>query len=103
MQSIKKSFKSLFLHKDQYGKIVCVMKRIIVNYQNLTTEIFKLLKKKYPDGYSDSDVISFKNAKEETIKAVEVRTDETIYLIKISKQLSQSFENYEEIDLSGEV
>jgi hypothetical protein len=79
------------------------MKRIIVNYQNLTPEIFKLLKKKYPDGYSDSDVISFKNAKDETIKAVEVRTMETIYLVKISKQLSQSFENYEEIDLSGEV
>ncbi len=78
------------------------MKRIIVNYQSLTQEIFKLLKQKYPDGYSDSDVISFKNAKDETIKAVEVRSSDTIYLIKISKQLSQSFENYEEIDLSGE-
>lgn len=79
------------------------MKRIIVNYQNLTPEILKLLKRTYPDGYSDSDVIAFKNAKNETIKAVEVKTSETIYLVKISKQLSQSFENYEEIDLSGEM
>lgn len=79
------------------------MKRIIVNYQNLTPDILRLLKAKYPDGYSDLDVITFKNAKNETIKAVEVRTSDTIYLVKISKQLSLSFENYEEIDLSGEV
>jgi len=65
--------------------------------------IVKLLKGKYPDGYSDVDVITFKNAKNETIKAVEVRTSDTIYLVKISKQLSLSFENYEEIDLSGEI
>jgi len=39
------------------------MKRIIVEYAKLTTEILDLLIDKYPYGYDYSDVISFKNAK----------------------------------------
>ena len=43
------------------------MKRVIVDYAKLTTDILDLLVEKYPDGYDYSDVISFKNAKGETI------------------------------------
>ena len=72
------------------------MKRVIVEYKKLTSDILDLLVDKYPDGYDYSDVISFKNAKGETIKAVEVKTDDTIYLVKISEQLADSMENHEE-------
>ena len=54
------------------------MKRVIVEYAKLTNEILNLLVEKFPDGYDDSDIIRFKNAKNETIEAVEVRTEETI-------------------------
>lgn len=74
------------------------MKRIIVNYKKLTPEILSLLVEKYPDGYDDAHVISFKNAKKETIKAVEVRTEDTIYLVKVSQKLETSMENFDEDD-----
>ncbi len=72
------------------------MKRVIVDYQKLTQKILNLLIEKYPDGYDDLDIIKFKNAKNEIIEAVEVRTDDTIYLVKVSKKLADSIENYED-------
>ena len=71
------------------------MKRIIVDYSKLTNEILNLLVEKFPDGYDDSDVISFKNAKGEIVEAVEVRTEDTIYLVKVSTKLASRIENYE--------
>ena len=60
------------------------MKRVIVDYNKLTNEILSMLVEKYPDGYTDADVIRFKNAKNETVDALEVRTEDTIYLVKVS-------------------
>jgi DNA-directed RNA polymerase subunit delta len=74
------------------------MKRVIVDYAKLTTEILNLLVEKFPDGYDDSDIIRFKNAKNELIEAVEVRTEDTIYLVKVSMKLSDRIENYDEDD-----
>ena len=75
------------------------MKRVIVDYAKLTNEILTLLVEKFPDGYDDSDVIRFKNAKNETVEAVEVRTEDTIYLVKVSTKLADRIENYEEDDI----
>ena len=74
------------------------MKRVIVDYAKLTNEILNLLVGKFPDGYDDSDVIRFRNAKNELIEAVEVRTEDTIYLVKISTKLADRIENYDEDD-----
>ena len=75
------------------------MKRVIVDYAKLTNEILTLLVEKFPDGYDDSDIIRFKNAKNETIEAVEVRTEDTIFLVKVSTKLSDRIENYDEDDI----
>lgn len=74
------------------------MKRIIVDYKKLTPEILSLLVDKYPDGYDDDQVISFKNAKNETVDAVEVRTDDTVYLVKVSTRLESTMANFDEDD-----
>jgi DNA-directed RNA polymerase subunit delta len=74
------------------------MKRVIVDYAKLTNEILNLLVDKFPDGYDDSDIIRFKNAKNELIEAVEVRTEDTIYLVKVSTKLSDRIENFDEDD-----
>ena len=74
------------------------MNRIIVDFKKLTPEILSLLVDKYPDGYDDDNVIIFKNAKNETIEAVEVRTDDTIYLVKVSSRLEISMANFDEDD-----
>lgn len=81
------------------------MKRIIVDYTKLTQEILDLLVEKYPDGYEEIDIIRFKNIQNELIEAVEVRTGDTIYLVKISKKLQDRMVNYDDdfdIDLPPE-
>ena len=74
------------------------MKRVIVDYAKLTNEILNLLVDKFPDGYDDSNIIRFKNHKNESIEAVEVRTEDTIYLVKISTKLSDRIINFDEDD-----
>ena len=81
------------------------MKRVIVDYKKLTPEIVSMLVQKYPDGYGDKDIITFKNSKNQTIEAVEVKTDETIYLVKISTRLQNTMDDfniddYDESDLN---
>ena len=75
------------------------MKRVIVDYAKLTNEILTLLVEKFPDGYDDSDIIRFKNAKNETIEAVEVRTTDTVFLVKVSTKLADRIENYDEDEI----
>ena len=72
------------------------MKRIIVDYAKLTGDILNLLVERFPEGYDDSDIIRFRNAQNELIEAVEVKTEETIYLVKVSTKLASRMEKYDE-------
>ena len=74
------------------------LKRVIVDFKKLTPEVLKLLVEKYPDGYDDLNIISFKNASGENIQAVEVSTEDTKYLVKISAKLEKTMANYDEDD-----
>lgn len=74
------------------------LKRVIVDFKKLTPEVLKLLVDRYPDGYGDNDIISFRNGKGERIEAVEVLTEDTKYLVKISQKLEITMANYDEDD-----
>jgi len=74
------------------------MRRVIVDYKKLNKEILDLLVQKFPYGYDSEDIIAFKNAQDETIEAVEVRTEDTIYLVKVSKRLLDTMELFQEDD-----
>lgn len=74
------------------------MRRVIVDYAKLTGDILNLLVEKFPEGYDDSDIIRFRNAQNELIEAVEVRTVDTIYLVKVSTKLASRMEKYDEED-----
>lgn len=74
------------------------MKRVIVDYKKLNKEILDLLVEKFPNGYDPGDIIIFRNAQNEVIEAVEVRTEDTIYLVKVSKRLADTMENYDDDD-----
>jgi len=78
--------------KDQH------LKRVIVDFKKLTPEILALLVEKYPDGYDDAHIINFKNLKNEVVEAVEVTTEDTKYLVKVSMKLAVTMENYDEDD-----
>ncbi|WP_066218013.1 hypothetical protein [Formosa haliotis] len=80
------------------------MKKIIVDYKKLTPEILSTLTEKFPDGYSDNDIIKFDNHRNETIEAVEVKTDDAIYLVKVSCKLHYTmakFDNTEDLEINS--
>lgn len=72
------------------------MKRIIVGIEKLTPNILNLFVNKFPEGYGDNDIIEFKNANGETIKAVELKSEDTIYLVKIGKRMTEIIQEFEE-------
>tara|TARA_R110000787_G_scaffold22588_2_gene65440 strand:- start:13019 stop:13321 length:303 start_codon:yes stop_codon:yes gene_type:complete len=74
------------------------LKRVIVDFKKLTPEILAIVVAKYPDGYDDRDIISFRNTKNELVEAVEIITEDTKYLIKISARLVKVMEDYDEDD-----
>ena len=74
------------------------MIRKIVDYQKLNEDILNLLIDKFPEGYDDTDIISFRNAQNEVIEAVEVKTEDTIYLVKVGRRLVQAMEDFEDSD-----
>ncbi len=78
------------------------MKRIIVDYSKLNEEILALLVDKFPDGYDRDHIISFRNAQNELIDCVEVRTEDSIFLVKISKRLVTAMEDFDEDDYNDE-
>ena len=73
-------------------------RRVIVDFKKLTPEILAMLVDKYPDGYDDDQIISFRNAKNEIVEAVQIETEDTKYLVKVSTKLAETMENYDEDD-----
>lgn len=72
------------------------MRRVIIDYKKLDNQIAGLLIDSYPHGYGDDDIIILKKPNGEIIEAVELKTNDTIYLVKISKSLSNFIANFEE-------
>lgn len=72
------------------------MKRILIDYKKLDHNTASLLIKNYPYGYGDEDIIAFKNVKDEIIETVELKTENTLYLVKISKSLSNFIANFDD-------
>ncbi len=72
------------------------MKRILIDYKKLSHEVAAQLIDAYPYGYGDEDIIMLKKPSGEIVEAVEVRTEDTVYLVKISKSLSNFISNFEE-------
>ena len=75
-----------------------VLKRVIVDYKKLDNNILNLLVEKFPDGYDDDDIVTYRNASNEVVECVEVRTDDTAYLIKVSKRLVMAMEDFDDSD-----
>ena len=74
------------------------MKRIIIDYKKLDSSLLDLLVEKYPDGYGDGDIISFRNAQGDWVECIEITSDDTLYLVKVSKRLTMAMEDYDVSD-----
>jgi hypothetical protein len=73
-----------------------MMTRRLIDYKKLDHTLANLLMENYPYGYGDEDIIVFKNQHGEYVEAVELKTEDTLYLIKISKSLSNFIANFED-------
>ncbi len=73
------------------------MKRILVDYKKLDRNLATMLIESYPNGYGDEDIIAFTNARGDIVQAVELRTEEAVYLVKISKVLNHFISNFEDV------
>lgn len=69
------------------------MRKAIIDYKKVTPELLQLLQERYPGGYGDRDIITFDDHRNNTIEAVEIRTEDTIYLVKVSSRLHYSMTN----------
>lgn len=72
------------------------MKRILIDYKKLDHDVAARLIDSYPYGYGDDDIITLKKPNGDIVETVEVRTEDAIYLVKISKSLSNFISNFEE-------
>lgn len=71
------------------------MKKVIVDYKKLTPEVLQLLTEKFPDGYGDDDIIKFEDHHNHSIEAIEVKTKDAIYLVKVSSKLHYTMTNFD--------
>ncbi|MGB1039927.1 MAG: hypothetical protein ACPGVD_03565 [Flavobacteriales bacterium] len=74
------------------------MKRVIVDYIKIPEDILQKLVEKYPNGYNNRDIITFVNAKGKSVEAVELRTGDTCYLVKVSQNLEDIMDDYDSDD-----
>lgn len=72
------------------------MIRRLIDYRKLDHQLAALLIETYPYGYGDEDIITFKNVQGDYVEAVQLKTADTLYLVKISKSLSNFIANFEE-------
>jgi len=77
-------------------------RRIIVDYKNITSEQLSLITDRYPEGFAPEDMISFKNSKGETVRAVPLETEDTKYLFKVSIEMERRMEAFMDEDDDSE-
>ncbi|MDE3740369.1 hypothetical protein [Maribacter polysaccharolyticus] len=72
------------------------MIRKLIDYKKLDHDLTAKLIQTYSDGYGDEDIITFKNVRGEIIETVELKTEDAVYLVKISKSLAHFISNFDE-------
>lgn len=71
------------------------MKRVIVDYKNVNNDVLAILKETYPNGYDEDDTIKFNTADGTKVEALEVKTEDAIYLVKVSAKLEKEIDNFD--------
>jgi len=94
------------------------MKRVIKDFKSTPPEILSLISQQYPFGYDETHLVNFMNSKGEYFHALEIKTPDSVYLIKQDRNLDQhvneflnpdsedlddSLEDVEGIDLEEEL
>ena len=70
------------------------MQRLIRSFNTLTDELREKLQEQFPDGIDNSHIRAISTAKGETLRVIELRTAEAIYLIKINPDSRAEIEEF---------
>lgn len=70
------------------------MKRVIKDYKSIGIELIQLLIKTFPDGIYEDDLISITKPNGDKINVIELRTEDTIYLIKMNHELQRTIDSF---------
>ncbi len=78
------------------------MQRLIRSFNTLTDELREKLQEQYPDGIDNSHIRTIATAKGDSLRVIELRTADAIYLIKINPESREEIDQFlEQEDNSG--
>ena len=70
------------------------MQRLIRSFNTLTDDLREKLQEQYPDGIDNSHIRTIATAKGESLRVIELRTNDAIYLIKINAESREEIEQF---------
>lgn len=70
------------------------MQRLIRSFNTLTDELRDKLQEQYPDGIDNSHIRTLNTPKGESLRVIELRTADAIYLIKINAESREEIEQF---------
>ena len=70
------------------------MQRLIRSFTTLTDELRDKLQEQYPDGIDNTHIRTIATAKGDSLRVIELRTADAIYLIKISAESREEIEQF---------
>ncbi|WP_372756301.1 hypothetical protein [Labilibaculum sp.] len=70
------------------------MKRVIKDYKTIGADLIQKLIQSFPDGIFEDDLICITRPNGERINVVELKTDDTVYLIKMNPELQVTIDSY---------
>lgn len=77
------------------------MQRLIRSFNTLTDDLREMLQEQYPDGIDNSHIRTLNTPKGESLRVIELRTDDAIYLIKINAESREEIEQFLDQDDSA--
>jgi hypothetical protein len=79
------------------------MKRVIKNYQNIEQRHIDLIAAAFPEGFGDDDLQLLTLPTGKYLRALEVRTEDTVYLFRIDSEMMEVLEEATDDDFTMDV
>lgn len=77
------------------------MQRLIRSFNTLTDDLREKLQEQYPDGIDNSHIRTIATAKGESLRVIELRTNDASYLIKINAESREEIDQFLDQDEGG--
>ena len=77
------------------------MQRLIRSFNTLTDDLRDKLQEQYPDGIDNNHIRTLATPKGESLRVIELRTSDAIYLIKINAESREEIEQFLDQEEAG--